>query len=93
MTPTREGTPDGTPKLRRHEISALADELAGTTLEQRIEMPGMKRSRADLLPAGAVIVEALVDELDVDEMQICDWGLREGVVLEAMGLARVDDDA
>ena len=50
-------------------------------------MPGIKRNRADLLPTGAVIVETLTDELGVEEILVSDWGLREGAILEALGLA------
>jgi exopolyphosphatase/pppGpp-phosphohydrolase len=49
-------------------------------------MAGMKRNRADLLPTGAVVLDTLMERLSLRELLICDWGLREGVILEALGL-------
>jgi exopolyphosphatase/pppGpp-phosphohydrolase len=48
--------------LTRKEVSALAEELASSTHEYRLAMPGMKRERADLLPAGALVVACLLAE-------------------------------
>jgi exopolyphosphatase/guanosine-5'-triphosphate,3'-diphosphate pyrophosphatase len=73
-------------RVSREKLSKLADDLAESTHDERLRMPGMKRSRADLLPAGAVILDALLGCLGLRELLICDWGLREGVILEALGL-------
>jgi len=73
-------------RVRRDELSQLADDLARATHDERLRMPGMKRNRADLLPTGAVILDTLMQHLSLRELLICDWGLREGVILEALGL-------
>jgi exopolyphosphatase/guanosine-5'-triphosphate,3'-diphosphate pyrophosphatase len=46
-------------------------------------MPGMGRRRADLIPTGAVILDTVVAELALRGLTLSDWGLREGVILEA----------
>ncbi len=51
---------------------------------QRLAMPGIQKPRADLLPAGALILESAVAELGLDGFTVSDWGLREGVILEAV---------
>jgi exopolyphosphatase/guanosine-5'-triphosphate,3'-diphosphate pyrophosphatase len=53
-------------------------------------MPGMQKERADLLPTAALVLETLVEELELDAITVSEWGLREGVILEALGLARSD---
>ena len=68
------------------EISRLADRLAEVDHAELLRVPGMKRSRADLLPTGAVVVDAVMKSLALPDLLICDWGLREGVILEALGL-------
>jgi exopolyphosphatase/guanosine-5'-triphosphate,3'-diphosphate pyrophosphatase len=73
-------------RVARDDFSRLADDLAEATHDERLRMPGMKRSRADLLPTGAVILDTLMGRLGLRELLICDWGLREGVILEALGL-------
>jgi exopolyphosphatase/guanosine-5'-triphosphate,3'-diphosphate pyrophosphatase len=73
-------------RVTREDLSELADDLAAASHEERLRMPGMKRSRADLLPTGAVVLETLVRCLSLRDLLICDWGLREGVILEDLGL-------
>lgn len=73
-------------RVGRDDLSRLADDLARATHEERLRMPGMKRNRADLLPTGAVVLDTLMQRLSLRELLICDWGLREGVILEALGL-------
>jgi exopolyphosphatase/guanosine-5'-triphosphate,3'-diphosphate pyrophosphatase len=62
----------------------LARELVQSTQAERLATPGMRRQRADLVPTGAVILRTLVEELALPGLTVSDWGLREGVVLEAL---------
>jgi phosphohistidine phosphatase SixA len=72
--------------LSREDLEALTQTLVASTHAERLEMAGMDARRADLLPTGALILATLLDELGYDELGICDWGLREGVILlEALG--------
>jgi exopolyphosphatase/guanosine-5'-triphosphate,3'-diphosphate pyrophosphatase len=71
-------------RLRRSELDAIVDRIAGSSHAQRLRMRGMSLRRADLLPTGALIVRALMRALALREVAVCDWGLREGVVLDAL---------
>ena len=73
-------------RVTADEIDELADRLVAADHAALLRVPGMKRSRADLLPTGAVVVDAVMKSLELSELLICDWGLREGVILEALGL-------
>lgn len=79
-------TVSGGLRVSRADLSRLAEDLCEASHEERLRMPGMKRSRADLLPTGAVVLDTLMGCLGLRELLICDWGLREGVILEALGL-------
>jgi exopolyphosphatase/guanosine-5'-triphosphate,3'-diphosphate pyrophosphatase len=68
------------------ELRELAAELVASTHAERLRMPGLQKPRADLLPAGAVVLEALATELSLPGITVSDWGLREGVIVEALGL-------
>jgi exopolyphosphatase/guanosine-5'-triphosphate,3'-diphosphate pyrophosphatase len=57
-----------------------------STLEERRRTPGLRRDRADLLPTGALVLATTLRELGLRGLRVCDWGLREGVLLEALGL-------
>jgi exopolyphosphatase/guanosine-5'-triphosphate,3'-diphosphate pyrophosphatase len=70
--------------LRRTDVDALALRLGGSSHAQRRRMRGMSARRADLLPTGALVVQEIFRSLGLREVAVCDWGLREGVVLEAI---------
>lgn len=71
-------------EISAEQLIKLSDELLTTTHEERLEMRGASRQRADLLPVGALILRTVVEELRLDGLTICDWGLREGVLLDAV---------
>ncbi len=69
------------------ELRDVAAELVASTHAERLRMPGLQKQRADLLPTGAVVLESLANELGLAGFTVSNWGLREGVILEALGLA------
>lgn len=63
-------------------IHRLRKDLVGTTLAERLKMPGLDPRRADLSVAGAILLDTLLDELRADELTLCDFALREGLILD-----------
>jgi exopolyphosphatase/guanosine-5'-triphosphate,3'-diphosphate pyrophosphatase len=53
-----------------------ADDLA--------ELEGVSASRAHQLVAGALVTQATMHALDVEEIDLCPWALREGVILRKL---------
>ena len=51
--------------------------------EERAELPGLDPARADIILAGALILEQVMHELGLDELLVSDYALREGVLLDA----------
>lgn len=72
--------------MLRGELESLAEELRCATHAERIAMPAMRAPRADLLPTGAIILTQLLESLDLPELLVSDWGLREGVLLGERGV-------
>ena len=58
--------------------------LAGMPAEERARIPGVSEGRAEQLIAGAVVAEAVMELLEVSELVICPWALREGFILHRM---------
>ena len=58
--------------------------LAEMPAEERARIPGVSEGRAEQLIAGAVVAEAVMELLEVSELVICPWALREGVILHRM---------
>jgi exopolyphosphatase/guanosine-5'-triphosphate,3'-diphosphate pyrophosphatase len=67
------------------ELDALSQVLLRMTSDERAGLPGVDIRRADLLPAGALLAVTLLDLTGLDELVGCDWALREGIVLDAIG--------
>lgn len=71
-------------RLRRSGLERITRELASLTVEQRAELPGVSPSRAEQMLAGALVAQAALDVLDLDEVSVCPWALREGVILRRL---------
>jgi exopolyphosphatase/guanosine-5'-triphosphate,3'-diphosphate pyrophosphatase len=69
------------------EFRELARTLVRSTQAERLAMPGMRRQRADLVPTGALVLRTVLEELELPALTVSDWGLREGVILEALELS------
>jgi len=69
-------------ELARADIHGLIDPLATMDAEEIAELPGVSPDRAHQIRAGAVVAEATMDLFDLDELEICPWALREGVLLQ-----------
>jgi exopolyphosphatase/guanosine-5'-triphosphate,3'-diphosphate pyrophosphatase len=48
------------------------------------ELDGVGPGRAHQVLAGAVVAAATLEALDVDELELCPWALREGVILRRL---------
>jgi exopolyphosphatase / guanosine-5'-triphosphate,3'-diphosphate pyrophosphatase len=73
--------------LPMEELRMMAEILSHTSQRDRLRMPGLRRRRAELLPTGALILLTLAETLGLPGYTLTDWGLREGVLLEAIGAA------
>jgi exopolyphosphatase/guanosine-5'-triphosphate,3'-diphosphate pyrophosphatase len=63
-------------------VRRLAADLTRLPLEARLRLPNMDPRRADLAPAGAILLETILDGLGADAITLCDFALREGLVLD-----------
>jgi exopolyphosphatase / guanosine-5'-triphosphate,3'-diphosphate pyrophosphatase len=63
------------------KISAKLSEMDENT---RAKLPGVSENRASQIVAGSLVAESVMRNLDIKELEICPWALREGVVLKWM---------
>ena len=76
-------------------IRRLRKTAVDMDLEERMRLPGLDPRRADLMVAGAVLLDTLLKDLGTEEITLCDLALREGVLLDYIhqhrkDIARVD---
>ena len=58
--------------------------LNAKTREDRLRINGMDSKRADIIPAGVMILKKVFDFFNIKGMQISDYALREGIILETI---------
>ncbi|MEU7239760.1 Ppx/GppA phosphatase family protein [Streptomyces sparsogenes] len=71
-------------RLTRQALEQWVPKLAAMPVDKREELPGVSEGRAPQLLAGALVAEAAMDLFQVDELEICPWALREGVILRRL---------
>ena len=75
-------------KLRYDDLAAVAKRLCALSLEKRRQIPGMNPRRADVIVAGAAIIQTLMQELGLKEILISDRGLQHGLLLDFLRTSR-----
>jgi len=76
---------DGNGKnIKIDAIRKICNRLGDMTLDERTKLPGVSANRARQIVAGAYVTESIMRNLDLRELEICPWALREGVVLKWM---------
>ncbi|HUR83916.1 MAG TPA: Ppx/GppA phosphatase family protein [Solirubrobacteraceae bacterium] len=65
--------------IEREALEDLIDRLASMPASERASIKGIKYARADLILAGALVVQAVMEHGDFDELEVTEAGLREGV--------------
>jgi len=76
----------------RSVVTALQ---SAPTIDERVKRFGLEPNRADIILAGALILEGVVDVFELKSLMFSDYALREGLLLDTLrreGLIEVDDD-
>jgi exopolyphosphatase / guanosine-5'-triphosphate,3'-diphosphate pyrophosphatase len=85
--PSSDG-PYAARQLERAALGSLVERLAQTSAADRALLPGVSPRRAPQLLAGALVAEAAMDLLGLEQLEICPWALREGVILDRLDILR-----
>jgi exopolyphosphatase/guanosine-5'-triphosphate,3'-diphosphate pyrophosphatase len=70
--------------LERDALDALVERLAAMTPTERRHVAGIKPERGDLILAGAVVVQTVMDEGRFEALEVTEAGLREGAFFEEL---------
>jgi exopolyphosphatase/guanosine-5'-triphosphate,3'-diphosphate pyrophosphatase len=79
----------GTPPESLHHLTVsaaaikdLRKRLVASTFKDRRRLPAMDERRADIIVAGAVVLDTLLDSVQAREIVLCEWALREGLLID-----------
>jgi exopolyphosphatase/guanosine-5'-triphosphate,3'-diphosphate pyrophosphatase len=76
-------------RLTADDVRAVAKAAAGAaSVKQRSRIAGLDADRADIILAGALILEGVVETFRIEELEVSDYALREGVLLDTLQRTR-----
>ena len=70
--------------LRRAALDELIDAFAGMTAAERAKVAGIKAERGDLILAGALVIDGVMEAGGFDALEATEAGMREGVFFETL---------
>jgi len=68
--------------LARTDVVTIRERLEAVSLRRRRSVEGLKPDRADIIVAGVVIVEELMELGNYERLVVCAHGVRHGVLVE-----------
>jgi len=71
-------------EVSRAEIAHLLNMLLSKDLKGRKAIPGLNADRADIIIAGVMVVNELMEAFGVNQLKINERGLREGLILKSL---------
>lgn len=69
-------------RLTGRAVDNMVESLSTRGIDERRKMPGLEPGREDIILAGAVVVQEIMNRYGYDQMIVSDWGLREGIVID-----------
>lgn len=73
---------DSPKSLEANGLIGAIPRLGDMSDAQRAALPGVSSGRAPQILAGAIVAHEIMDFLNVPELEICPWALREGLILK-----------
>jgi exopolyphosphatase/guanosine-5'-triphosphate,3'-diphosphate pyrophosphatase len=72
-------------EFTKEELSKIADTvLNAKSLSERKKIKGMDSKRADIFPAGIIILQTIFEQLKINKLTISEYALREGIVVDSL---------
>ena len=68
--------------LKLASLEKIVTRLASMTNKQRAELPGVSETRAKQILSGSIVASSVMARLEIAQLEICPWALREGIVLK-----------
>jgi exopolyphosphatase / guanosine-5'-triphosphate,3'-diphosphate pyrophosphatase len=75
--------------IGREALDDLIDRLAALPAAARSQVPGIKPARADIVLAGALVIQGVMRAGDFERLEVTGAGLREGIFFERQLVRRL----
>ncbi len=84
---------NGTTTITLSELKRLNAKLASLTIAERRTVMHFAAQRADIIVAGGFVLEETMNALAIASLRVCDWSLREGVIIDRLRSAKRSSDS
>ncbi len=75
-----------------NELKEIENEiLKRKSVDKRKKIPGIDEKRADIIPAGIIILSTIFKLFELEQMTISGYALREGIVIDTLQKLNADD--
>lgn len=68
--------------LSKASLDGMVSMLSIASLDARRRIPGLEPGREEIILAGAIVVQEIMETCRAQELLVSDWGLREGIVFD-----------
>lgn len=76
--------PPATTVISLADLKQLNAMLAAQTIAERRKAVSLAPQRADIIVAGGLVLEEVMNALGIAAVNTCDWSLREGVIIDRL---------
>ena len=67
------------------DLERVHRDMQTMSVAERRAIDGLDARRADIMPAGSVVLQVAMELFGFDEFTVSEWSMREGMVLDAIG--------
>jgi len=71
-------------KLSKANIQTLLNKLVSMPLSERKLLPCLPPKRADVIIAGTIILDVVLEEMNIEELHVSDHGLAHGIIYDML---------
>ncbi|QEK11088.1 Ppx/GppA family phosphatase [Crassaminicella thermophila] len=71
-------------ELRKDEVKMILNQFLSKNLKERKQIVGLQPKRADIIPAGTIILDRILTGLNIDDIKISEYDNLEGLVFEEL---------
>lgn len=71
-------------KLTKYKVDDILQRLVAADIEGRKAIPGLQKERADIIPAGTLILQLIMEELNADSIIVSEMDNLDGIMIDSM---------
>ena len=71
-------------RIRLKELAEFNSTISSMTIQERKIAARLTLPRAEIIVAGGLVLEEVMRALEIKSLSTCEWGLREGVIIDRL---------